>query len=93
MFMIQEVAIPVGRPMEMFRPVQLPRVEEPPEPRLNISMTVSEYQLVVTTFQTRLDEARALGQGQGAQAMSDIVIQMSQLVERLYREGRTTTEA
>jgi hypothetical protein len=51
-------------------------------------MTLSEYELMVNTFQASLDQARALGQGQGAQAMNEIVVQMGQLIERLYQEGR-----
>ena len=82
------VVNPAVQPLEIFRPVQLPHAEEPPEPRLTIRMTVTEYQRLVTSLQDRVEQARAMGQGQGAQAMNEIVIQMSQLVERLYQEGR-----
>ena len=87
-FMTHEIVRQEGRPVEFFRPVQLPRAEEPPEPRLNVSMTLSEYERMINTFQASLDEARALGQGQGAQAMNEIVVQMSQLIDRLFQEGR-----
>ena len=65
--MTQEVVRQKGRPAELFRSVHLPRVENPPEPRLNISMTMSDYEHIVRTFQARLEDARSLGQGQGAQ--------------------------
>jgi len=85
---IQERARSRGQPVEIFRSVPLPRAEEPSEPRVNVSMTMSGYERMVKAFQASLDSARALGQGQGAQAMNEIVVQMSQLIERLYQEGR-----
>ena len=82
--MTQEVARQEGR-QEFFRAVQLPRVEIPPEPRLNISMTLTDYEQMTRTFQARLDDATRVGQEQGAQAMNDIIVNMSQFIERLYK--------
>ena len=62
MIMYPVVANPTVHPLEIFRPVQLPRAEEPPEPRLTISMTVTEYQMLIASLQDRFDQSRAMGQ-------------------------------
>ena len=82
------VAAPLVGSVEIFRPVLLPRSEDPPERRLNISMTVTEYEGLVSSLQDRFQQARTLGQEQGVQAMNEVVNQLVNLVERMYREGR-----
>ena len=82
------VAVPV-RQVEIFRPVLLPQLETPPEPRLQVSMTISEYERLVHSLQARFQQAQALGQEQGVQAMNEVVNQLVSLVERMYQEGRT----
>ena len=83
------VVIPIVRQVEIFRPVTLPRVENPPEPRLHVSMTLTEYEGMVASLQVRFQQAQALGQEQGVQAMNDVVTQLILLVEQMYQEGRT----
>ena len=82
------VAAPLVGSVEIFRPVLLPRSEDPPERRLNISMTITEYEGLVSSLQDRFQQARTLGQEQGVQAMNEVVNQLVNLVERMYREGR-----
>ena len=82
------VTVPVNQ-VEIFRPVILPQLETQPEPRLHVSMTISEYEGLVQSIQGRFQQAQVLGQEQGVQAMREVVNQLVLLAETMYQEGRT----
>ena len=88
------VASPSGRPsayqVEVFRVEQVQRAPEGvrPEPRMSVSMTMTEYQGLMNALHGEVSTARGLGREEGMRAMDVLVRQLSELVERMYQEGQ-----
>jgi hypothetical protein len=87
-------ASPSGSPsayqLEVFRVDQVQRAPEGvrSEPRMSVSMTMTEYQGLMGALQGELSMARGLGREEGMRAMDILVRQLQELVARMYQEGQ-----
>ena len=55
---------------------------------MSITMTMADYQRLMGTLHNEFTAARGLGREEGIRAMDGVARQLSDLVERMFQEGR-----
>ena len=85
---------PVGYNLALYQGGQAQRPEqvELREPRMVVSMTMSEYQHLMTAFDAQVASARGVGREEGVSIMEVLIVQLTDLLARMYREGQLLNE-
>ena len=55
-------------------------------------MTMSEYQHLMTAFDAQVASARGVGREEGVSIMEVLIVQLTDLMARMYREGQLLNE-
>ena len=65
-------------------------VSRPPrrEARMSIDMSMQDYQHIMHTLASELQAARGLGREEGVRAMDVVVQQLTDLIDRMYKDGQ-----